>query len=605
MSASINDTYRFVDALLDTAELKGIGYNLAEKFVEMFPDVKEKIQLIIPKKINDIIYPKIELFKDNAQTEVVNLFVKIIEEENKKIKYKLSDKVYDLIPKYLDTPFKAIIASIFDEKIEEKITEMKSAYNSKITDDLNLVVQEIDYYGGIVSDNVSLETITEQDMKWVNLENYYNTLNNALTSYNDNYVFEVSNEKDVNIVLFYNNRFLPYVKAIYTGFYNQVNIGQQQLIDELQNFTVGKMVNPTLINVKESKMKIKILSVQNQLILLIDELKDEVVSKFNDLPKLLQENTKDITFNGFGVTSNLRNLEDYDLYEIEDMLKQIENKYKAFKQKVLSKDEYYNIMNSKSAFMTVMYNSASTLTNEFYTYRHLIAQYTDNVKIDRYFELLENDAKTIRNRVYSFVVDCSTEIDYSVNIIYFGLNSMWSNIRNEINPIIYNALDEIFATKFENIKDVEYNGTAEDKYFKSLTVEIVNSNREIISTIDMDINVLELQFGYSIKRLGTYDFTVDVYASSKIDIIATTIADNRIQEVLSKRLGSGKVGISANYTLHNKNVDVDAYAVLDPIQYSTVAEDIEDWSNIYNVNHEVPERNIHNRRKYRRREYEK
>ena len=121
----------------------------------------------------------------------------------------------------------------------------------------------------------------------------------------------------------------------------------------------------------------------------------------------------------------------------------------------------------------------------------------------------------------------------------------------------------------------------------------------------MDVNVFESQFGYSIKRLGTYDFTVDVYAASKIDIIATTIVDNTIQEVLSKRLGSGKVGISANYTLHNKNVDVDAYAVLDPIQYSTVAEDIEDWSNIYNVNHEVPERKIHNRRKYRRREYEK
>jgi hypothetical protein len=73
---------------------------------------------------------------------------------------------------------------------------------------------------------------------------------------------------------------------------------------------------------------------------------------------------------------------------------------------------------------------------------------------------------------------------------------------------------------------------------------------------------------------------VDVYASSKLDIIAT-IVDNKNKEVLSKRLGSGKVGISANYTLHNKNVDVDAYA--DHIQYSTVAEDIEYWINIYNL----------------------
>ena len=286
------------------------------------------------------------------------------------------------------------------------------------------------------------------------------------------------------------------------------------------------------------------------------------------------------------------------------MLKQMENKYKDFKQKLLTKNEYYNIMNSKSAFMTVMHNSASTLTNEFYTYRHLIAQYTDNVKIDIYFELLENDAKTIRNRVNSFVRNCSNATKDALDVVYFGLNDTWYNIRSKINPIMYTALDDIFADKFVNITNVEYNGTAEDKSFKSLTVEIVNSNREIISTIDMDVDVLESKFGYSIKKVGKYNFTVDVYTASKIDIVATTIVDNTVKEVLSKRLGSGKVGISANYTLHNKNVDVDAYAELDAIQYSTVAEDIEDWSNIYNVDIDVSERNIHNRRKYRRREYE-
>jgi hypothetical protein len=45
---------------------------------------------------------------------------------------------------------------------------------------------------------------------------------------------------------------------------------------------------------------------------------------------------------------------------------------------------------------------------------------------------------------------------------------------------------------------------------------------------------------------------VDVYTASKIDIVATTIVDNTVKEVLSKRLGSGKVGISANYNLNNQ-----------------------------------------------------
>ncbi len=102
--------------------------------------------------------------------------------------------------------------------------------------------------------------------------------------------------------------------------------------------------------------------------------------------------------------------------------------------------------------MTVMHNSASTLINEFYTFRYLIVQYTD-------FELLENDAKIIGNRVDSFVINCSNEINDAVNLVYFGLNNTWSNIRSEINPIICNELDNIFVIKFGNIKEVEYSGT--------------------------------------------------------------------------------------------------------------------------------------------------
>ncbi len=50
----------------------------------------------------------------------------------------------------------------------------------------------------------------------------------------------------------------------------------------------------------------------------------------------------------------------------------------------------------------------------------------------------------------------------------------------------------------------------------------------------MDVNVFESQFDYSIKRLSTYDFIMDVYAASKLDIVAKTIVDNTIKELLSK-----------------------------------------------------------------------
>jgi hypothetical protein len=86
MKSSIRDTETFVSALLDTAELKGLGYNLAQRFTQIYPEIREELNSLIPKKVTDIIYPKIERFKDDAETKVVDLFVKTIEEENKKIK---------------------------------------------------------------------------------------------------------------------------------------------------------------------------------------------------------------------------------------------------------------------------------------------------------------------------------------------------------------------------------------------------------------------------------------------------------------------------------------------------------------------------------------
>ena len=53
------------------------------------------------------------------KTKIVDLFVKIIEENNQKLKFKLSSKIYELIPKKLDSPFKVIISEIFDNDIKE------------------------------------------------------------------------------------------------------------------------------------------------------------------------------------------------------------------------------------------------------------------------------------------------------------------------------------------------------------------------------------------------------------------------------------------------------------------------------------------------------
>ena len=68
MKSSIRDTNTFVKALLDNEELKvDLGYNLVQKFIQTYPEIRKELNLLIPNKVIDIIYPKIERFKDDIE----------------------------------------------------------------------------------------------------------------------------------------------------------------------------------------------------------------------------------------------------------------------------------------------------------------------------------------------------------------------------------------------------------------------------------------------------------------------------------------------------------------------------------------------------------
>ena len=188
------------------------------------------------------------------------------------------------------------------------------------------------------------------------------------------------------------------------------------------------------------------------------------------------------------------------------------------------------------------------------------------------------------------------------------MRDSWYEIREGINPYIYQTLDEVFTEKFSTLIDLSVDeNIPEDYKFKPLTVELVNSNREILGTIDFDVNIVNQQYGYSLKRLNNYDFTMDVYVNGALDLTATTYVNKKISEIISRRLASGKVGVTANYILHDNSVDIDAYANLDEVNYTVAVEtmsNMEDWKEIYKIDKHIPALNHNLKRKYRRVKYE-
>jgi len=173
---------------------------------------------------------------------------------------------------------------------------------------------------------------------------------------------------------------------------------------------------------------------------------------------------------------------------------------------------------------------ANTLTRDFYIYHHLINQYTDNVKIEQYFNKLNNKAEYIKKDILIFVAYIAGNITKTVDLVKNETDTTWEIVKNQTNLVIYELLDETFQNKFNYLTNLNdfYSKNINRFQFNPLTVYVINSNREIINTIIININVINITAGCSLYRLGTYDFTMDVFTSGIIELNATTYVNNQI-----------------------------------------------------------------------------
>jgi hypothetical protein len=580
MKASINQTYYTVKTLLNTPELKGLGYVLVYKFVDVFPEIEEDIKKIVQDKVKDVIYTKIDSFITYSTQKITEVFVESLEEDNNKIVTKLSSRISELIPKKLDSPFKATISKIFSDNIVNSVNEIKNLYNTSVNKGLEEVLYYLKDYGGQISKAVSLAKIEETDQRWYSSEIITEDYSRAHKRYSDNTEFKLNVEKTNTIERFINVNIIPKINIIYTTFEQQVESGQRKLEIALSNFTVGSIVQEIKLNFSTTTMKTNVETISIQIDNKFEELRQAIVNHFSNFPNTFKEKVKDISIEGFD-KKQLRNLEDYNLRDIEDVLKQVENEYKAFTQNLLKSDHYTSIASKKSGLAESLALTASTLTNDFYAYRVLIEQYTDNQRIDDYFKKLEKDASKIRNDTISFIFEYSKIIDDAVKSIHTYRLESWPLIKQNISSYIFTTLDNVFKEKLANLIDLEFNSDMIKKTISIPKLKVKDENGDTLNTIDITIKDLNINYGYSLEKLNDYDFTLDVYSGGNVDLTIVTNIDKRIIETISGKLGSGRIGATANYTLHDKALDYEGYVKIDAVNYSVSAVDV-DGNVLYN-----------------------
>jgi len=577
MKAAINQTYYTVKTLLDVAELKSLGYIMVTSFKKVYNRVTTNINNTIPSKIESVIYPKIKTFKDEATTYIADLYIKSLEEESELIKNELPSKVAELIPSRLGSSFKGIIENIFDDSIKNIIEEIKNTYNKKILADLKIVIDTLQYQGKQVSEAVASTNILETSDKWALIERYYDKLMKVYNQYTKESVFNIENAKTEKIELLIQDKIIPYLVNIATSFYEYTRLGQEQLEREFKVFKLNTLIDNTLVEITKWNKKNDILNVKKIIENIFLDLKNEIMSKFSNLTNEFEEEVKGYELEGFAYSySSIRELgEEYNLNQIETALEGIEQKLKDFITEIRKFDVYTYITESKERLVSDLSKESSTLTKNFYPYQVLISQYTDNEKIKDYFNELETEASSVRKKVIEFSSEISEAIDNVMLAIEIGRINTWPEIRQTLNLNIYTMLDNTFSKKFENLKEYNISNNGKSSIISIPNIEVAGEDGVTLTTYSFDVKEINMKYGFSLKKNGNYDFKMEIYSGGDITLDVKTKVEERITEIISGKLGSGVVGVNADYILHNKSLNYEAYSIIDKVNYKVTLRDNE------------------------------
>ena len=610
-NTNIKDIYNFDDVLLDTAELKGLGYKLIVGIRDSFPYVREKILEIIPGKIETVIYPKLDVFKNEIQNKMVELFINYItgKDSDSYMKNKFSNKIYELIPKTYNDAFRAILKDHFNEFITPSINNIKNQYKTDILDNLNLFNQTYYGYEVLIVNKVAQVTVTKLEGNWFLLSKIIDRFNPQIEKYNVILELTVSDNKKTNIITFLNNIESP-LQAILTGYNNQVGYGQKQLNDALDHYALEFPSSYNLIKQDIEKLDIEnnIRAIKANLELLVFDFYLIIQEEFKKIPNQLQNECESINFEGFAkkTNTNTRRLDDssyqsYNLTILENSIKNIENLYISFKDKVLSDDTFKTVEHKKYSFSNYFTGTASHLTDYFYAYQSLVALYTDNTRIEKLFNKLEEDATKIRKYLIEFTNTQTGLIDNTVDVVRSGIKQSWIKSRPIINKYLYSTLDDIFKRKFKDINNIDL------VTFNNITnPDIGTLKLEDFLSVNVKIKNIEAQSSYEVKKQNDYDFKVNINAGSAIYLELESTIENSIKYSTEGYLANGNIGLSADYILHDMSVDIDSSYVQTENEYYNYLKEYDfennEWEVLIKDNVTVPKfDNIHMRKSYRKR----
>ena len=542
--------------------------------------MNDKFNNIISVHYDNIVYPRILDFENQILELIPTYFIENLKVELTSSNFKTllnNERVYKLIPTIFPEGFKAILATHLKNELDStSLNNFKISYENLINSDLSALSNHMLILHDFIRNLVAQKSSSQTSPDMTTTIDVYNAYKVVVGSYNSDFTFEVNSEKIGYIQDFFNNRLLGLITIIRTAFNNGLVQSQSKILAAMNRYQQYQIYAQVVNDLSNSQISSSVSAVNSVLTTNMNNLNTELATLFTDKMKSLLVNAcKDIVVDGFKV-KNRRNLQsrDYNLNQVNQYISFIHNKFKEFKQTVLTNKNFVSIRTKEGSFYNVLLNSLLNLDNYFYFYQYLIKEYTE---LKDFTQNYQEQSTNIKNYINNFILEQAGKIDDVVNVIRNNVVNSWNRNKATIKKSIKEALDEEFRILLSGLEELIITDELLEKVGENLrSIDLYNNKHEKVLTVDLNILANNLKYGYSIipkKEDNFYNFNVGIYLSGSLSLQIKIIFDNLFKFELNGVLGSGTIGFNNYYDISDKSVEIEAYAKTDNSSYYSIREE--------------------------------
>ena len=570
ISLNVNDTYNYMNALLDDTKAKMYSILLSKRLERIYGETRNEIKEIIEYKMNKIIYPKIEKFKNQILYFIPKNFLDKLSlqissaDMNKKLN---KDKIYSLIKHNFTDGFRANLTSYLKDKLNKII---ENEYIEKINNELNQLINIFTDYHIKIGKRTSSTSHTYSSGTMNSIITKFENLNKIVDNYDNFYSFNSNNSKMDLINEFFNINIIHEINSISENFEKEKERQNKNIEEEINKYEKIDLVSDLIKNISDSKININLI-----------EIKDNIINQMNNLTSIFNDNIdsvkdyiknyfKDRKLEGLKSIEKRRNLEEnefkYNSYPIYYPLNITEQKFNKFKEDILKNGNISLIQNKINEFTNQVKSKAENLTQYFLIYDILLSDYIDASKI---INSMKTQCQKLKIFIIEYLINETKITNDVIQSITQKIKYNWFETRKKLDQSIAKILNNTFDDLFMNLTNYKYEGNeiknlSNNNEYQNLNspIYLYNDKNEIVLEINYLLDSIYVNYGFSIKLSDKYNFSVVNFINTNITGKFNIIFEDYI--LAQEYNGYQRMLNNLTYVLSDKSVEVNNYITQNP-----------------------------------------